>query len=239
MEPFGRLPDLTRLRLLVELDRLGTMAAVADHTGYGTSAISKHMAVLEQEVGVPLLRPVGRRVRLTPAGARLVERAVGILAAVEEATAELRGGADPAGRVRLASFYTAVEPVVLPMAARLRRLHPRVELELSEHEPEGTAELLRSGEADLGVVYDYSLVPHPWPSELSARLFEEQPLYLAVPATTRTRTGRSRCRSSPPSPRPAGSPTPVARTTTSWCTGCARWPVSCPGSRTGWTACTW
>ncbi|BFV55585.1 LysR family transcriptional regulator [Kitasatospora sp. CMC57] len=182
MEPTGRLPDLTRLRLLVELDRLGTMAAVADHTGYGTSAISKHLAVLEQEVGVPLLRPVGRRVRLTAAGARLVERAVGILAAVEEATAELRGGAEPAGRVRLASFYTAVEPVVLPMASRLRRLHPGVEVEMSEHEPEGTVELLRSGEIDLGVVYDYSLVPQPWPPELSARRFEVQPLYLAVPA---------------------------------------------------------
>jgi len=182
MEHIGRLPDLTRLRLLVELDRLGTMAAVAEHTGYGTSAISKHLAVLEQEVGVPLLRPVGRRVRLTAAGTRLVEHAVGILAAVEEATAELRGGAEPAGRVRLTSFYTAMEPVVLPMAARLRRLHPRVQLELSEHEPERTVELLRSGEADLGVVYDYSLVPQPVPSDLSARQFEVQPLYLAVPA---------------------------------------------------------
>ncbi|MFB8239573.1 LysR substrate-binding domain-containing protein [Kitasatospora purpeofusca] len=183
MEPSGRLPDLTRLRLLVELERLGTMAAVADHMGYGTSAISKHLAVLEQEVGVPLLRPVGRRVRLTPAGSRLVERAVGILAAVEEATAELRDGAEPAGRVRLAGFCTAMEPVVLPMVARMRRLHPRVELEVSEHEPERTVELLRSGEVDLGVVYDYSLVPHSWPSELSAREFETQPLYLAVPGS--------------------------------------------------------
>jgi DNA-binding transcriptional LysR family regulator len=176
------LPDLGRLRLLVELHRLGTMAAVAASTGYGTSAVSKHLAVLEQEVGVPLLTPAGRRVRLTPAAERLVGHAVGILAAVEEAQAELRGTADPVGRVRLASFFTAVEPVVLPAMTRLRERYPRVTVEVHEHEPEYTARLLSSGGADLGVVYDYSLVPRTVPPELSARQFEEQPLYLAVPA---------------------------------------------------------
>ncbi|WNO70628.1 LysR family transcriptional regulator [Streptomyces sp. AM8-1-1] len=175
------LPDLGRLRLLVELHRLGTMAAVAASTGYGTSAVSKHLAVLEEEVGVPLLSRVGRRVQLTPAGQRLVEHAVGILAAVEEAQAELRGVADPVGRVRLASFFTAVEPVVLPALEHLRAVYPRVVAEVYEHEPEHTAGLLLSGGMDLGVVYDYSLVPRSLPPELSARQFDEQPLFLAVP----------------------------------------------------------
>ncbi|GAA2408374.1 LysR family transcriptional regulator [Streptomyces glaucosporus] len=178
----GNLPGLGRLRLLVELDRLGTMAAVAASTGYGTSAVSKHLAVLEREVGVRLLAPVGRRVQLTPAGRRLAEHAVGILAAVEEARAELRGESEPVGRVRLASFFSAVEPVVLPALARLRERCPRVEAEVLEHEPEHTVDLLRSGEIDLGVVYDYSLVPRTVPPELSARRLGEQPLYLAVPA---------------------------------------------------------
>ncbi|MET8010132.1 LysR family transcriptional regulator [Streptomyces sp. NPDC005271] len=181
-EDTGRLPDLGRLRLLVELQRLGTMAAVAESTGYGTSAVSKHLSVLEQEIGVRLLRPVGRRVRLTPAGERLVEHAVAILASVEEARAELTGGAEPAGRVRLASFSTAVEPVVLPALSRLRERYPRVEAEVREHEPEQSVHLLRSGGIDLAVVYDYSLVPRAVPRELSARQFREEPLYLAVPA---------------------------------------------------------
>ncbi|WP_327677283.1 LysR family transcriptional regulator [Streptomyces sp. NBC_00467] len=180
-EGIEHLPDLGRLRLLVELHRLGTMAAVAASTGYGTSAVSKHLSVLEEEVGVPLLSRVGRRVQLTPAGQRLVEHAVGILAAVEEAQAELRGVADPVGKVRLASFFTAVEPVVLPALEHLRAVYPRVVVEVYEHEPEHTAGLLLSGGMDLGVVYDYSLVPRSLPPELSARQFDEQPLFLAVP----------------------------------------------------------
>ena len=56
--------DFTRLRLLMELDRLGTMAAVSEVTGMSTSAVSKHLAVREKEAGVALLAPDGRRVRL-------------------------------------------------------------------------------------------------------------------------------------------------------------------------------
>lgn len=181
---YGRreLPDLVRLRLLVELHRLGTMAEVAAATGYGTSAVSKHLAVLEQEVGARLLTPTGRRVRLTPAGERLVEHAVTILAAVEEARAELRGESEPVGRVRVASFVTAVEPVLLPALRRLRERHPGVRAEVHEHEPEQAVELLRSGGLDLALIYDYSLVPRSVPPDLSVRRFEEQPLFLVLPS---------------------------------------------------------
>ncbi|MFF3561511.1 LysR family transcriptional regulator [Streptomyces sp. NPDC002574] len=182
IEPADQLPDLGRLRLLVELSRLGTMAAVAERTGYGTSAVSKHLAVLEQEVGARLLAPVGRRVRLTPAGERLVEHAVGILAAVEEARAELRGEPGPVGRVRVATFASAVEPVVMPALVGLRERHPRVEVQLNEHEPEQTLELLLAGDVDLGIVYDYSLVPRTVPKGLSVRPLATQPMFLLLPA---------------------------------------------------------
>jgi DNA-binding transcriptional LysR family regulator len=179
-----QLPDLGRLRLLVELSRLGTMTAVAERTGYGTSAVSKHLAVLEQEVGARLLAPVGRRVRLTPAGERLVEHAVGILARVEEARAELSGGgtAGPAGRVRLASFASAAEPLVVPALVRLRRQHPALDVRMYEHEPEQILALLLAGELDLGLVYDYSLVPRVVPTGLSVRQIAEQPMLLTLPA---------------------------------------------------------
>ncbi|MFG2192051.1 LysR family transcriptional regulator [Streptomyces sp. NPDC048639] len=177
-----RLPDLGRLRLLVELSRLGTMAAVAERTGYGTSAVSKHLAVLEEEMGAKLLSPAGRRVQLTPAGERLVEHAVAILASVEEARAELRGQSEPEGRVRMASYFTVAGTVVLPALTRLRADHPGVEVRLYEHEPQETLDLLLAGDIDLGVVYDYSLVPRQVPDGLSARRIGEEPLHLVTSA---------------------------------------------------------
>ena len=61
--------DVRRLELLVELSRLGSMREVADELGLTTSTVSQQLAALARDVGVPLLEPVGRRVRLTAAGA--------------------------------------------------------------------------------------------------------------------------------------------------------------------------
>jgi DNA-binding transcriptional LysR family regulator len=40
--------DLDKLRTLVELSRRGTMAAVAEAIGYGTSAVSQQLVALER-----------------------------------------------------------------------------------------------------------------------------------------------------------------------------------------------
>ena len=75
--------ETRRLRLLVELSRLGSMRAVADTHGLTTSTVSQQLAALAKESGTALLEPQGRRVRLTPAGRRLADHAVRILADVD------------------------------------------------------------------------------------------------------------------------------------------------------------
>ena len=61
-----RTMELRRLRLLLELSRRGTVAAVADALDYSPSSVSVQLAELEREAGVKLLRRVGRNVALTP-----------------------------------------------------------------------------------------------------------------------------------------------------------------------------
>lgn len=184
--------DFTRLRLLMELDRLGTMAAVSEVTGMSTSAVSKHLAVLEKEAGVDLLAPDGRRVRLTPAGRRLAEHAVHILARVEAARAEFDGEGDPVGRVDLV-MYTSAAPIVLPALRRLSRDHPGIDIHLTEYESEQALALLQDGEADLGVVYQYSLLPRRFPGTLTVHPVGTEGLLLSQPslgADSRTLTRR-------------------------------------------------
>ena len=184
--------DFTRLRLLVELERLGTMAAVSEVTGMSTSAVSKHFAVLEREAGAPLLVPDGRRVRLTPAGRRLAEHAVEILARVEAARAEFSGEGEPVGRVDLV-MYTTAAPLVLPALRRLRHDHPGIGVHLTEYESEDALDLLQDGGADLGVVYQYSLLPRTFPGTLRVHPIGSEGLLLAQPsqnADSRTLTRR-------------------------------------------------
>ena len=148
-----------RLRLLVELRRLGSMAAVGDELGTTTSTVSQQLAALAREVGVALHEPDGRRVRLTPAGRRLSEHAVRILAAVEAARVDLDPAGEPAGTVRVAGFATAVRQSLLPVVADLAQSHPQVELRIAEHEPADAARMLASDEVDLVLTYDYDLAP--------------------------------------------------------------------------------
>lgn len=151
--------DLDKLRTLVELSRRGTMSAVADATGYGTSAISQQLAALERQVGTPLLEASGRRVRLTPAGRRLVGHAEGILAAVTAAERDLTSTAAPSGVVRVAGYTTALRRHVVPLAGELAQRYPGLELRVQEQEPDEIDALLDEDLIDLGFVYDYNLVP--------------------------------------------------------------------------------
>jgi DNA-binding transcriptional LysR family regulator len=149
--------DLRRLKLLLELSRLGSMRAVAEKLGYTTSTVSQQLAVLAREAGATLIEPDGRRVRLTPAGRRLADHAVTILAAVEAARTDLDPSAEPAGTVRVAGFATAIRRSLLPIVARLSRDHPDVRLRIYEHEPVEAFALLAADDADLALAYDYSL----------------------------------------------------------------------------------
>jgi DNA-binding transcriptional LysR family regulator len=151
--------DLRRLKLLLELSRLGSMRAVADELGYTTSTVSQQLAVLAREAGATLIEPEGRRVRLTPAGRRLAEHAVTILAAVEAARADLDPSADPAGTVRVAGFATAIRRSLVPVVARLSADHADVRLRVYEHEPPEAFALLAADDIDLALVYDYNLAP--------------------------------------------------------------------------------
>lgn len=57
--------DVRKLRVLRELDERGTVGAVARALHLTSSAVSQQLAALSRETGVPLLEPVGCRVRLT------------------------------------------------------------------------------------------------------------------------------------------------------------------------------
>ncbi|WP_372460422.1 LysR family transcriptional regulator [Actinomycetospora soli] len=167
--------DTRRLPHLVELDRLGSMRAVAEALGTSTSVVSQQIAALGREVGAPLVEPDGRRVRLTPAGRRLAEHGRGILTAVDAARADLDPAAEPAGRVRVAGFASAVRRSLMPIVADAAVRHPALRLTVLEHEPAEALALLEADAVDLALVYDYDLAPAaPLPATLRAgrRLWE-------------------------------------------------------------------
>ena len=174
--------ETRRLALLVELHRLGSMRAVAETLGLSTSSVSQQIAALATEAGTPLLQPDGRRVRLTPAGRRLAEHGVTVLAAVDAAWADLDPSAEPAGTVRVAGFASAVRRALLPAVTALSADHPRVRLAVDEHEPDDAVQLLLGDRIDLALIYDYDLAPLTLPAGLDTVRLWSTPWGLGVPA---------------------------------------------------------
>ena len=153
-----------------------------------TSSVSQHVAALATEVGSPLVEPVGRRVRLTPAGRRLAEHAVTILAAVDAARRDLDPSEEPHGVVRVAGFATAIRRSLLPVVAELATSHPGIEVRLSEYEPLEALDLLGRDDIDLALVYDYNLTPIALRTDMSATELWSMPWGLGVPSPARAST---------------------------------------------------
>jgi DNA-binding transcriptional LysR family regulator len=171
-----------RLRLLSQLDILGTVRAVADAANLSASTVSQQLAVLEAETHTQLLERTGRRVRLTPAGLMLARRARAILDHIGTVEAELRGLNDePTGLVRVGAFQSALHTFAVPAVTVLARTHPHVDVELLELEPHESIPALRVGDADL-IITTPDFVELPLGPDVDVVPLAADSIVLVVPA---------------------------------------------------------
>ncbi|MFF7091995.1 LysR substrate-binding domain-containing protein [Streptomyces rubradiris] len=174
--------DLHRLRLLRELKHRGTLAAVAAALSYAPSSVSQQLSQLEAEVGVRLLEPVGRRVRLTAQAEILVAHTEAVLERLERAEADIAASlTDLTGTLRVASFQTAALALVPTALGLLRDRHPHLRVHVTHMEPEAALPALQARDFDLVLAEEYPGNPHPRPAELEQEELLDDPLHLALP----------------------------------------------------------
>jgi DNA-binding transcriptional LysR family regulator len=178
--------NVTRLRMLREVAARGTISAAAEALFMTPSAISQQMAVLEREAGTPLLERLGRNVRLTDAGKRLVTNTERILADIERAEADLATASrGVVGRVRVSAFPTAARALLVPALPGLRDRHPNLRVSMVDLEPEESLPALKASELDVVVTYEWGLLPHLTDAGIEREELFTEPVYLALPANHR------------------------------------------------------
>jgi DNA-binding transcriptional LysR family regulator len=149
--------DVTRLRVLVAVERYGSVTAAARALNYAQPSVSHHLARLEAETGIKLIQRAGRGIRLTDAGRLLAERAAEVIGRLDAAEHELAAYTGlRAGRLRLAAFGSALGTIVPAAAAMLRGQQPGVDLRLTEAEPPEALRMLRAGYVDIAVIFRYA-----------------------------------------------------------------------------------
>jgi DNA-binding transcriptional LysR family regulator len=178
--------DVKQLRVLKSVAEHGSFSAAAEALSYTQPAISQQIAALERTAGATLVDRTSRGVRLTDAGRALVDHAHVVLARLAAAEAELDAIAGVrGGRVRLGSFPTASAALLPPALARFTERHPDVELTFLEKEPEDAIQMLRAGELEVAIVFEFhNLSQGEWDrlyggAELHALV--DDPMYLALP----------------------------------------------------------
>jgi DNA-binding transcriptional LysR family regulator len=124
--------DITDLRTFVRVIERGGFAAASIDLGITPSGVSKLVSRLEDRLGVRLLHRTTRRLSLTPEGEKYHLRARDILAAIEEAEAEVsRAGQRPHGRLRINCLPAFALNQLAPSLSDFLARYPEVELELA------------------------------------------------------------------------------------------------------------
>lgn len=176
--------DVRRLRLLRELQLRGTLAEVAAALHQSPSSVSQQLSLLEKEVGVELLRKVGRRVQLTPQAEILVDHTTAVLETLERAESDLAASLEEAtGTVRIAVFQSAALALMPGMLTQLSREHPRLRVTMTQREPETALHETWMRDFDLVVAEQYPGHAAPWHPELDRLDLTSDVIRLAVSPT--------------------------------------------------------
>lgn len=145
--------DTTRMRLLVELERQGSLSGAARAIGIGQPSASQHVRLLEAAAGQRLLVRSGRGSRLTEAGRTLAAHAsvaLQALAAGEEELGALAGLR--AGTIRLGASTTPGVYLLPDTLGCFRRDFPHVAVEVEIASSAEIVARLLAGRIELALV---------------------------------------------------------------------------------------
>jgi LysR family transcriptional regulator, low CO2-responsive transcriptional regulator len=169
------------------LHQLRTFRAVAEQLSFSAAAlelsisqpsVSYQVKELEAALGLPLLDRLGKRVRLTEAGAVLYDYARRTLALLDEATLameQMRG--IERGTLRVGAS-TTVGIYVIPLAlGAYKKRYPNLAVSLEIGSRDALQERLKQGVLDLAV-----LSPPEADADLASTPFMEDELVMVVPA---------------------------------------------------------
>jgi DNA-binding transcriptional LysR family regulator len=166
----------SRLRTLVALAATGSVRGAASRLTVTESAVSASIGALARELGVPLVEPVGRGLRLTASGVVYAGYARRVLGLLDEGAAAAVQELDPErGRLRLAAVTTAGEHLLPALLAEFRRQHPGIALALEVAPSVQVWDLISAHEVDL-------VIGGAPPSGVEARVVATKPNELVVAA---------------------------------------------------------
>ena len=165
-----------RLRYLFESARLETMRAASDKLDVATSSVSRQIAELEKDLGIPLIEKGRRRIKLTEAGEAAYLYYRDKLAQEEAFLSKI----DELKNMRTGNIYLAlgsafISPQFSEMLQEFMEKHPHINVHILTDTTASLMQKISDDEAHIGLVF---AMPHD--PKIRAKLTLKQPLKIIV-----------------------------------------------------------
>jgi DNA-binding transcriptional LysR family regulator len=145
--------DTQNLRAFLFVAETGSFSGAAEKLHLTQPAVSKRIALLEEQLETELFDRIGRHISLTEAGSALLPHAKSVqreLAAAERSVRDLSG--EVSGRLRLATSHHIGLHRLPPVLSGFSRNYPGVQIDIDFMDSEQAYEQITQGKAELAVV---------------------------------------------------------------------------------------
>jgi LysR family nitrogen assimilation transcriptional regulator len=145
--------DVRSLKYFLAVAETGSFSRAAEEVHVSQPALSRQIQQLEREIGTTLFERHGRGVHATEAGLLLRDLARAIVSQVASAKEQVAARAlEPSGACGLGIPPSLRAMITMPVVERVRSVHPKVYLRISEGMTMWVRELLGRGEIDVGLI---------------------------------------------------------------------------------------
>jgi DNA-binding transcriptional LysR family regulator len=171
--------DTLQLKAFMLVAETASFSQAAEQLHITQPAVSKRVALLEQQLDTSLFDRIGRSVSLTEAGRALLPHARRVeqeMQAAEQSVRDLAG--EVSGRLRLATSHHIGLHRLPPILSRFNKLYGAVQIDIAFMDSEQAYELIAQGKVELAVA---TLAPNADPTIITQQLWHD-PLEFLVSA---------------------------------------------------------
>jgi len=143
--------EVRQLQIFCALAEELNFTRTAERVHTVQSNVTTQIKALEDELGMPLLDRLGRRVTLTDSGRRFQPFAVQALAAMEQGQRAMQAGSEPSGPLRIGAPESVLTYRLPQVLRAYRRRFPHVELIFRPYSDASLCAKLETGKFDMAI----------------------------------------------------------------------------------------
>lgn len=141
--------EIRNLVTFVRIAEVQNFSKTAEQLGYSQSAVTMQIKQLEAELQTQLFERIGKQVKLTQAGGRLLPYALEILNSVRKAESIVQEPEEISGKLRIGTSESYVTSVLPPVIMEFNEMCPRVEVSTHTASVKDCFNMLRQNDIDI------------------------------------------------------------------------------------------